>query len=105
MSDSPLITIAVQCHFFQRRLCWMLSSLAQQTEPEHVVFDVSFTPNNGDPSTEAVIEAFDQVNIGSKVWEDYSVFQELGLVRTRTLRECQTEWLLFSDCDMLFHPE
>src|SRR5687768_3449520 len=97
----PLITIAVQCHNFQRRLCWMLSSLAQQTAPNLVVIDIAHLPSNGQPTTEAVIERFsDRLNIRSSPWTDFDQFQFRGIVRNRQLRNCLTHWILFSDSDM-----
>lgn len=102
----PIITIALQCHHFQRRLCWMLSSLAQQTEPGLVVVDVAHVPDNGLPTTEEVCRNFEnRVSIRRSVWEDFGRFQLRGLVRNRQIQECQTEWLMFGDSDMVYHPE
>jgi hypothetical protein len=100
------ITIAVQCHNFQKRLCWMLSSLAEQTRRDLVTVDVAHMPNNGGPRTEEVIELFrEQLSVKSSIWTHFPDFQKRGLIRNRQLTECQTEWLLFSDCDMVYHPE
>lgn len=40
----------------------------------------------------------------SSCWDDYDKFQQRGLVRNKQLAECRTEWLLFADCDMVYHP-
>ncbi|MBI3881185.1 MAG: glycosyltransferase family 2 protein [Verrucomicrobia bacterium] len=101
-----LITVAVQCHNFQRRLCWMLSSLAQQTARDVALVDVAHLPRNGAPATEAVLDFFGaDVRLKSSAWDDHGTFQKRGLVRNRQLAECATEWLLFADCDMVYHPE
>lgn len=106
MSDKPAITIAIQCHNFQRRLCWMLSSLAQQTYPGLVAVDVAHVRGNGKPTTEKVLALFsDALAIRSSAWDDFNQFQLRGLVRNRQIAECQTEWLMFGDCDMVYHPE
>lgn len=100
------ITIAVQCHNYQKRFCWMLSSLAEQSNLELFVVDVAHMENNGRPSTESVVRLFAQkIHVRSCVWSDYSVFQRRGLVRNCQLKECATEWILFADCDMVYHPE
>jgi hypothetical protein len=102
----PLITIAAQCHNFQRRFGWMLSSLVEQTKPGLVLVDVAHMPNNGQPSTESLVKFFsDKLNVKSSLWEDFDRFQFRGLVRNRQLQECETEWLLFADCDMVYHQE
>lgn len=102
----PLITIAVQCHYFQRRLCWKLSSLAQQTRPDLFVIDVAHMPQNGKPTTEAVCDLFrEKVSIKQTRWSDYEKFQRRGYVRSRQLQEARTEWILFADSDMIYAPE
>lgn len=103
---TPFITIAVQCHNFQRRLAWMLSSLAQQSNPGLVAIDIACMERNGRPSTEALAEYFgSRIQTRLSVWRDIEQFQYRGLVRNRQLQECNTEWLMFGDCDMVYHPE
>lgn len=100
------ITIAVQCHNFQKRLCWMLSSLSEQTRSDLVLVDIAHLEDNGAPRTEDVLSSFaSRLAIKDSIWTDYSRFQKRGLVRNRQLTECSTEWLLFADCDMVYHPD
>lgn len=102
----PQITIALQCHNFQRRFCWMLSSLAQQTRKESIEIDVACMPGNGRPSTEKLAEHFEgRLRIRLSVWDSVERFQFRGLIRNRQMQECTTEWLMFADCDMVYHPE
>jgi len=100
------ITIAVQCHNFQRRLCWMLSSLCEQRKNVRFVVDIAFLAGNGSPSTEAIISFFhDKIAIKASPFSDYQILSKRGLLRNHQLVSCQTEWLLFSDCDMVYHPK
>ena len=100
------ITVAVQCHNYQRRFCWMLSSLCAQTKSDLLIVDVAHLANNGLPRTEDVIASFaSRLKVKISLWTDYSQFQKRGLVRNRQLSECSTEWLLFADCDMVYHPQ
>lgn len=104
---NPTITVAVQCHNFQRRLCWLLSSIADQSAVESVVVDVAFLKGNGTPETEDVLGYFWEHGVQSKpsVWTDYEAFCRRGNVRTRQLQECRTEWIMFTDADHVFGPE
>lgn len=100
------ITIAVQVHNFQRRFCWMLSSLAQQTARAHIVMSVAFVRGNGRPTTEQVLDLFNpRLKLCSQVWKSVERFQYRGLVRNLQLEQCDTDWLMFGDCDMVYHPE
>lgn len=84
----------------------MLSSLCEQTRSNLIVIDVAHLANNGIPRTEDVITTFvPRLAIKSSLWTDYSEFQRRGLVRNRQLADCPTEWLLFADCDMVYHPD
>jgi hypothetical protein len=101
-----MITLAIQCHNFQRRLCWMLSSLAQQTVPELVTVDIACMRENGKPTTEEVAGRFSGgLKVELDFWDDFKAFQRRGFVRNKQLRECRTDWLMFGDSDMVYHPE
>jgi len=99
-----MITIAIQCYNFQRRLCWMLNSFLQQTIKDELIVDVGYYKENGNPSTESVISFFREqgLTIKDTCFEDFDEFKKRGLVRNRQLKECATEWLLFSDSDMVY---
>ena len=103
----PLITIAVQCAHFERRLLWMASSLAQQTAPGLIEFNVSYLPGAGTPdpaATAAVLS--DRLVIRLDSWAaSPELFTRRGEVRTKQLKVCRTEWLMFSDCDMVYCPQ
>jgi len=101
-----MITIAIYCHNYQHRLCWMLSSLRQQVAPPAITVDVASMADAGEPRTELVVALFRApgVRIRHRIYEDRDAFQFRGNVRTDQLNECDTEWLLFADCDMVYHP-
>jgi len=105
MRRKPRITIAIQCHNFQRRLCWMLSSLAQQASSYLLRVDIAHVRGNGTPSTEKLLAAFsDRLSLKSSTWADFETFTKRGMVRNRQIAECETEWILFGDADMVYHP-
>lgn len=84
----------------------MLSSLAQQTQPGLIAVDAAHMPNNGKPSTEELRDLFSQhLHFKSSTWDNLDRFQYRGLVRNQQLQDCETEWLMFGDCDMVYHPE
>ena len=98
-------TIAVQCENFENRLCWMLSSVDQQTDPSiPITFAIAHRTNK----TEIYVRIkeifsksrFDIVLTG----HDKLSLQYRGLSRNVQLGACQTEWLLFADCDMVYDP-
>lgn len=83
----------------------MLSSLVNQTNPKLVKVDVAFVPHEGNPTTEQTISTFEsRVAIRASEWTEFERFQLRGFVRNRQLKECDTEWLMFGDCDMVYHP-
>jgi hypothetical protein len=101
------IEIAVSCTYFQHRLCWMLSSILQQRgDPPHIVFNVAYPKNNGNPTTEEVCSFFRGQGLDMKetVYPDERAIQYRGLVRNRQLKETNATWLLFADADMTYDP-
>lgn len=106
---TPKITIAVQCYDFEIRLAWMLSSLLAQTEPGLVIVDIAHVRENGKPTVERVVENLStdwpepKLKIKRTIWEDFEEFQLRGITRTKQLQECETEWIMFADCDMVYH--
>lgn len=104
----PAITIALQCHNFQKRLCWMLSSIAQQTRADLIELDIACIAGNGRPSTEEVVKCFSNwSDFGLRIstWDSLDRFQYRGLIRNRQMQESTTEWMMFADADMVYHPE
>lgn len=101
------LEIAVSCSWFQKRLCWMLSSVLQQKGNfPYIVFNVAYPKNNGNPTTEEVCEFFKNkgVNIKETVYDNEISMQKRGLVRNRQLKETDADWILFADTDMVYDP-
>lgn len=101
------IEIAVSCTWFQKRLCWMLSSILQQKgNTPNIIFNVAYPRNNGNPITEDVCKFFKDngLNIKETQYENEISIQRRGLVRNRQLLESKADWILFSDSDMCYDP-
>jgi len=101
----PSIEICVTCTWFQKRLCWMLSSILQQEgEVPHIVFNVGYPVNNGSPTTEQVCTFFrgEGLDITEVPFPDMEVIQYRGLARNRQVAASKCDWLLFADTDMTY---
>lgn len=104
------IEIAVSCTWFQRRLCWMMSSCLQQDPLQDgspvpdLTFSVAYPPRNGRPTTEEVCDFFGGLGLRVKrfPYPDERAIQFRGLVRNRQLAESTADWMLFSDSDMVY---
>ena len=104
-----LIELAVSCHNFQHRYCWMLSSILEQKgySLNDFILNTAYIRNTGNPTTEEVLKMFEDagiVNFTHTAYEDEKEFQYRGLVRNRQLKESYADWIWFGDCDMLVHP-
>ena len=101
------IEIAVSCTFFQRRLCWQLSSLLQQVgDVPKLVFSVAYPIGNGNPTTEDVCSFFRDkgLNIREIPYNGMEIIQYRGLARNEQLKQADCEWILWSDSDMTYSP-
>ena len=99
------INIAVMCSMYQKRLCWMLSSILQQKgNLPRLVFSVAYPINEGDITTEAVCALFK--NHGLDIREQkYPLPKDVnmrGLTRNRQLAETDCEWILWADADHVY---
>jgi len=102
------IELAVSCHYFQKRFCWMLSSILQQVgELPEIEVSVAYIKNKGNPTIEEIVDCFQYngLSIQSFPYEDESRFQYRGLVRTDMLQKSDADWIWFGDCDMVINPE
>lgn len=102
------LQVAIQVHFFERRLCWMLSSIKHQIDlnGDHVSVSIAHVLGTGNPSTEDVVDFFIHkgMDISTVRYDNLDKFQYRGWTRNDQLDECQADWILFSDADMLFPP-
>jgi len=105
--DKLTIEIAVSCTWFQKRLCWMLNSILQQKgNIPNIIFNVAYSKNNGNPTTESVCKFFKckGLQIKEVVYNDEKEIQFRGLVRNRQLKDIDADWVLWSDSDMVYDP-
>jgi hypothetical protein len=98
-----MITICSQVYSYQKRFWWMLSSLNNQTNKN---FIVRASIHKNDPFynfNDKIKETFKELNL---VFEEYTNgdFGRRGYVRNNDFNKCTTEWLLYTDADILFPP-
>ena len=111
------IEIAVTCHNFQKRFCWMLSSIIQQKDIIDISINVAYLKDNGNPTTESVLNSFNnyiyyknsftsnniklqplQFNKEEDLWRR-------GIVRNKQLEMSNADWIIYADADMIYPPD
>jgi len=98
------LDIVISCVTFERRLCYMLSSIAQQVNPPDLTVDIAYLSNLGSPTTKSVCNTFSKV---LNIRETICTPEEMpyrGIVRNRQLKDSKADWILFADTDMVYHP-
>jgi hypothetical protein len=102
------IAFCIQCHNFQWRMCWQLSSILQQVGniPE-IRIDIASMNLNGKPNcTEDIISDFRKAGllITHRIYEDNNRdrFAKRGLVRNDQLNDIEEDWIFFADCDNVY---
>jgi len=100
------LEICIHCHNYQHRLCWMLSSILQQKgDHPDIVVSLSYLPGTGDPTSEKVIEFFQE-----KGMEFIEVKLKKGQQKNRAIprniraKETEADWILFADSDIVYSP-
>jgi hypothetical protein len=98
------IEICIHTYMYQRRLCWMLSSILQQTgDVPNILINISHTENDGNPTTAEVCSFFRDKGLNIK--ETIVPKENIGnrsLARTKQLEETQSDFILFADSDMVY---
>ena len=102
------IEICIHCHRYQHRLCWMLSSiLQQQGNAPNLNVNVSFCPDDGNPTTKEVCDFFRKS--GLNMYETVLTPKEVpnrSIGRNRQVKQVietkRAEWMLFADSDMVY---
>lgn len=103
------IEVVIHCHGYQRRLSWMLSSILQQKtdkgEVPNLTVSISYTHNNGNPTTEDVIKFFREkgLNIVDVLLTPDQACNR-AIARTLRGKETKADWILFSDGDLVYDP-
>ena len=100
------ITVAVHTHRFNKRLCWMLSSISEQYgDIPDIKVRLSHILGNG---VEQVKDMFPMLRIELASYPDHLYFQYRGLVRNRDLKDitgkpvCDSDYILWADSDMVY---
>lgn len=100
------LEISLQNFKFERRLCWLLSSVAQADKPKSmdIVVSISYIPGTGDPDCDSVVDLFTQRGLcfDNSVFQDDSVMRFRGNCRNIRLKETKADWILFADADMIY---
>lgn len=100
------LELCIHCFSYQRRLCWMLSSILQQEgDIPNILISISYLPGNGDPETKEVIEFFRDkgLNILDIPLEKG---QESNRAIPRNMRAKNTiaDYILYADSDLVYEP-
>lgn len=108
-----LMYFAVQCHNFQKRLCWQLSSILEQVDnPIRIIIEVASLQKNGIPSTEKVIEEFKALGLDCNIFvyksQSKTRFSKRGYIRSdqiKRAKKLKCDYIFFADCDNVYHPK
>jgi len=99
-----MIEMCVVCYNFQRRWTMQLASLAQQIEPPDFIINVAYVKDNGNPDVETVVNFYEQKGLKFKLTPYEHMGKGRGLIRNRQVQKSSEDWLLFMDCDLIYHP-
>ena len=98
------IEVTIQSHNFERRLCWMLSSLAEQVRHCDYTLGVSVACLEG-PTLDVVnLFAGHGLNVKPLVYKDLATLQPRNQTRNRALAETDADWMVFADSDIVYPP-
>lgn len=103
---SLTIEICIHCFRYQRRLCWMLSSILQQKGDVPVIFvNISHTVDDGNPTTAEVCDFFRKqgLNIIETILKPEQIHNR-SIARNIQARASHTDYILFADSDMVYDP-
>ena len=102
------ITLAIQTHNFNKRLCWMLSSVMEQYgDIPDIKIRLSHIQDSG---VNEIRDMFPSLRIELSTYPDHLYFQYRGLVRNRDLKDitgkpiCDSDYILWADSDMVYPP-
>jgi len=98
------IEICIHCYHYERRMCWMLSSILQQEgDIPEIVVSISYLPEHGSPTTESCIEFFREQ--GMKIISlpvNQGEESNRAIARNLRAKNSKADWLLFADADMVY---
>lgn len=110
--SKPTILIHTYNYGYYKRMFWQLSSLLDQVaynEFEAPYIKYVCSVHKDDPYIEwmdIIKEVFaNKIDLHFDVWDDTNIFSRRGWVRSKWLKECDKEWLIFNDSDMVYDPQ
>lgn len=100
------IEICIHCFRYQRRLCWMLSSILQQKgNLPNIVVNISHTDNDGTPTTEEVCKFFRDKGLNIKETKiPQEKIHNRAVARNIQIKQTMADYILFADSDMVYDP-
>lgn len=103
------VEILIFCHFFGRRLCWVLSSLCQQEPHElDIIVNISgIVKDNGTPSINDVTNFFLGTGLTVKTCL-YATREEIAfpsLLKNDQIRNSNADWIMCHSADHVFSPK
>jgi hypothetical protein len=103
-----MIELNAQCHSFGMRLCWMLSSLADQRGAAGL-FKVSVAYAADEPGALAACRVLDyfkgRLSLVRREYPDMAAMMLRGRTRSAAAMDTDAEWIFFADCDAVYHPD
>jgi len=104
LPEKLTIEICIHCFNYQKRLNWMLTSILQQKgNIPNIIVNISHCPNNGNPTTESVINLFREKGLSIK--ETMLTEKEMSnraIARNKQATETTADYILFSDSDLVY---
>jgi glycosyltransferase involved in cell wall biosynthesis len=98
-----MIEICIVCYNFQRRWTMQLASLVQQIDAPDFIINVAYVKGNGDPDVETIVKYYENKGLKFKL-TPYTDLNSRGLIRNVQVKNSSEDWLLFVDCDVVYHP-
>ncbi len=102
------IEILIFCHHFQRRICWVLSSLLQQEKHSlEIIVNISgLEKDNGTPSNRDVAAFFREKGLDVRLTE-YETKEQIAkpsLLKNDQIQNSSADWIQCHSADHVFSP-
>lgn len=102
------IELVIQCYYYQRRFCWMLSSIIQQINNNiDLTISCSYLKNKQDgmPSNIDVIDFFQNKKLNIIGYEyPLNKILDRSYFRNDRAKNTKADWIIFADSDMVYDP-
>lgn len=102
-----MIELCTICYNFQRRWFLQLQSIVEQVDPPPMVINVAYCKDNGNPTTDTLINHFSNRGLLFNRVE-YQSYEQMpnqrGYIRNDQITASSGEYLFFIDCDIVYHP-